>query len=121
MQTTGTQTIEPLTNPETEATYYGVPVAHIGEDGDMLALGHPGTRRAFAAFNRHARVFVGLANLADDRRATVDEWIDQVEEKWALFRRPDPEQGEDPDYVWICDYSSKDVPGALPVTILGVC
>jgi hypothetical protein len=31
-----------ITDPATEDTHYGIPVCHIGEDGNMLALGHPG-------------------------------------------------------------------------------
>lgn len=108
----------PITDPQTEATHYGIPVCHIGEDGEMLALGHPGERRAFAAFNRHARVFVGLANLADDPDARLDEWLGTTQEKWAVFRLPDPEQSEDPDYVWIAEDADKATPGAQPVTVL---
>jgi hypothetical protein len=110
-----------ITEPAFEATHYGIPVCHIGEDGDMLALGHPGPRHAFAAFNRHARVFVGLDNLADDRRALLSDWFDHVEEKWVIFRKPDAEQGEDPDYVWVFDTSAEGEPGAQPVTLLDVC
>lgn len=110
-----------IDKPETEDTHYGIPVCHIGEDGDMLALGHPGIRRAFAAFNRHARVFCHLANLADDQNARLNDWADAIEEKWVVFHKPDPEQGEDPDCEWVFDYSAEGQPGAQPVTILDVC
>ncbi|MFD9444986.1 hypothetical protein [Streptomyces sp. NPDC060001] len=111
----------PITDPETEATHYGIPVAHVGEDGDMLALGHPGTRRAFAAFNRHARVFCHLANLADDQNASLSDWADVIEEKWAIFRKADPDNcWEDPDCSWFYDEADESTPGALPVTILTV-
>jgi len=110
-----------ITDPETEATHYGIPVCHIGEDGDMLALGHPGTRRALAAFNRHARVFCHLANLADDQASTVGEWEDAITEHWVIFRRPDPERGDDPDCTWYFDRSREGEPGAMPVTLLDVC
>ncbi|MCX4232079.1 hypothetical protein [Streptomyces ortus] len=117
---TQTDTTLPIADPETEDTHYGIPVCHIGEDGDMLALGHPGTRRAFAAFNRHARVFVGIANLADDRTARLDDWYDRVTEEWVIFRKPDPEQGEDPDYEWVTEQVDASEPGAQPVTVLDV-
>ncbi|MFD0437042.1 hypothetical protein [Streptomyces chartreusis] len=117
-----TTTVQIVTDPETEATHYGIPVCHIGEDGDMLALGHPGERRALAAFNRHARVFVGLANLADDRRARLDEWLGITQEKWVIFRRPNPDSlHEDPDCVWVFDEADANTPGAQPVTVLDVC
>lgn len=121
MTSTSDTTPAPITDPETEATHYGIPVCHIGEDGDMLALGHPGTRRTFAAFNRRARVFVGLANLADDRSALLSDWIGRLDEQWVIFRKPDPEQGEDPDYEWVTEESAEGEPGAQPVTVLDVC
>jgi hypothetical protein len=112
---------EIIANPATEDTHYGIPVAHIGEDGDMLALGHPGTRRAFAAFNRHARVFCGLANLADDQNAVLADWADVITEKWVIFRKADPGNcWEDPDCEWYFDLATEDAPGAQPVTILVV-
>ena len=116
--TTETTAPEIVADPEMEATHYGITVAHLGEDGDMVALGHHSVRRALAAFNRHARVFVGLINLADDRSATVSDWDIAVEQKWAVFRKSNPEDGEDPDYVWVCDYSAEGEPGARPVTLL---
>ncbi|HEY9353644.1 MAG TPA: hypothetical protein VIP28_10350 [Nocardioides sp.] len=121
MTSTPATTPEIITDPETEDTHYGIPVAHIGEDGDMLALGHPGTRRAFAAFNRHARVFCGLANLADDRGAALADWSDVITEEWVIFRKADPDnEWEDPDYEWFFDRVTKDAPGAQPVTVLHV-
>jgi hypothetical protein len=109
-----------ITDPETEDTHYGIPVCHIGEDGDMLALGHPGARRAFAAFNRHARVFCLLVNLADDHRAELDDWYGCVEERWVIFRSPDPARGDDPDCSWYFESSREGEPGAQPVTLLAV-
>lgn len=118
-----TDTAQPtaITDPATEATHYGIPVAHIGEDGDMLALGHPGIRRAFAAFNRHARVFCGLANLADDQSARLADWSDAITEEWAIFRKAEPSnEWEDPDYEWFFDRVIEGTPGAQAVTILDV-
>lgn len=110
-----------ITDPVTEDTHYGIPVCHIGEDGNMLALGHPGKRKAFAAFNRHARVFCGLPNLADDFSARLADWKDSVEEQWVVFRRPDPDsEFEDPEYEWYFDAASADDPNSQPVTILRV-
>ncbi|MGW0920154.1 hypothetical protein ACWD3J_14190 [Streptomyces sp. NPDC002755] len=121
MTQTATETTTVIvTDPETEETHYGVPVCHIGEHGDMLALGHPGARRAFAAFNRHARVFCGLANLADDQGAELDDWFNCVEELWVIFRRPDPARDDDPDSTWYFDLATEATPGAQPVMYLGV-
>ncbi|MFB7736227.1 hypothetical protein ACFC08_17940 [Streptomyces sp. NPDC056112] len=113
-------TPEIITNPEMEATHFGVEVCHIGEDGDMFALGHPGIRRAFAAFNRHARVHCHFANLADDCRAHVEDWVDAITEHWVILRRPDASKGEDPDWEWVADWVDANTPSALPVTIFRV-
>jgi hypothetical protein len=108
-----------ITDPATEDTHYGIPVCHIGEDGNMLALGHPGKRKAFAAFNRHARVFCGLPNLADDFSARLADWLDGVKEEWVVFRKPDPDnEFEDPEYEWYFDQSTADNPNSQPVTVL---
>ena len=110
-----------LFNPsasDMEAVHYGIPVSGYGEDGAMLALGHHDTRRAFAAFNRHARVCCGLANLADDQGADLDDWLLCIEELWVIFRRPDPARGDDPDCAWYFDRVTAATPGAQPVTYL---
>lgn len=106
-----------IPNPEMEDEHYGVSVAHFGEDGDMIALGHHSTRRALAAFNRHARHFVGLANLADDRSAKAADYTVGISTKWAVFRQPNPER-EDPDFVWVADFCELTQQGAQPVTVL---
>jgi hypothetical protein len=107
-----------ITAPDTEDTHYGIPVCHIGEDGAILALGHPGERRALAAFNRHARVFCRLVNLADDFNARLADWTGLTTEKWVVFRKPEEEKNEDPDWEWVFDASTEGEPNALPVTIL---
>lgn len=62
--------------------HYGCRVTYVGEDGDVVVMGHPGARRALAAANRHARVDVGLVNLGDDRFA--DFYALMVREVWAV-------------------------------------
>lgn len=116
--TTNAKILTP-TSDQMEGTYFGVSVCHIGDDGEtLMALGHHGKRRTFAAFNRHARVFVGLANLADDRSETLEGWLEDIQEHWAVFRAPDPEQGEHPDMKWYADWSEPHAPGAVPITLL---
>jgi hypothetical protein len=119
MTETATQP-ELITDPEMEATHYGITVAHIGEDGDLIALGHHSDRRTLAAFNRHMRTFVGLANLADDRSATAAEWMSALQQKHAVFRAPNPTEDcwEDPDWTWVAEWCDADAPGAKPVTLL---
>ena len=107
-----------IAEPEMADTNYGIRMAPIGDEGDMLALGHHDPRKALAAFNRYTRTVVGLLNLADDRSARAQDWLKDIEQRWALFTTPDPEQGQDPDWTWYSTWVKPGTPGALPVTIL---
>jgi hypothetical protein len=109
---------EVIADPEMEETHHGITVAHFGEDGGMIALGHHEVRRALAAFNRHARVFVGLENLADDRSVRAADYVPEINQMWAVFRRPNKDAGEDPDWTWVVDWCDLSTPGARPVTVL---
>jgi hypothetical protein len=105
-----------------EAVHYGIPVASVGEDGDMLALGHHDPRRALAAFNAHARR-LGLCNVADDHAMTAAEVLDDITQQWGYFRLPDPEQDDDPDALWYVDrFKSAADPygGGTPFTYLSL-
>ncbi|MFC7794589.1 hypothetical protein [Streptomyces cinereoruber] len=115
--TTAVQT-GPLTVPEMEGTYFGIPVAYYGEEGNMLALDHHTPRRALAAFNRHARTFCGLANIADDQNTTVDDWVDGIGTAWFVFRVPEPGLGQGADCLWYGRQVAPGDPNALPVTLL---
>lgn len=108
-----------IPDPEMEDTHYGITVAHIGDEGDLIALGHHDKRRALAAFNRHYRVFLGLVNLASDRSASAADFETCISEKRAVFRKPDPDsEWEDPDWHWVADWSDPNHPDARPVTLL---
>lgn len=112
---TRSDTVQHLSDPQMEATYYGVPVAYVGEDGEMLALGHHEHRRVLAAFNAHARRHYGLVNLADDQNATAAPWLADLHQQWALFSTPDPATS---DYAWVTEEVAEGSPNALPVTFL---
>lgn len=108
-----------ITDPVMEETHYGIKVSHIGEDGDLIALGHHSDRRTLAAFNRHMRVFLGLANLADDRSATAADWVPALQRKHCVFRVPDPANcWEDVDWSWVAAWCDADTPDATAVTLL---
>jgi len=116
---TATTQPELIADPAMEDTHYGIKVSHIGEDGDLIALGHHRPLRALAAFNRHMRVFLGLDNLADDRSATAADWLPALQQKHAVFRTPDPEnEFEDPEWSWVADWCEAGEPNARPVTLL---
>jgi hypothetical protein len=104
-------------NVRTDATHFGIPVAFVDDDGDMIALGHHEPRRALAAFNRHARSGGGLTNLVGDRQATADEALGCIHQRWAIIRKPDPDNPrDDPEYAWIAEWVPRDTTGAQPVT-----
>lgn len=109
-----------ISEPAMEGAHYGVQVAWLGEEwGEaLIALGHHDTRLAMAAFNRHTRHFGGLANLADDPEAVAAEWADQIQQRHAVFRKPDPEEDEDQDWSWVAEWCNADNPHAVPVTLL---
>ncbi|MER6098394.1 hypothetical protein ABT154_21550 [Streptomyces sp. NPDC001728] len=115
-------TVTPLDSlvdkPSMAGMYYGIGVSDFGEDGGMIALGHHTPRRALAVFNAHARRHWGMRNLADDRNAHAQPWLDVIVTRWALFRRPDPSQGEHPDWLWYAESTVPGTPDAQPVTIL---
>jgi hypothetical protein len=102
--------------PVPEATHYGIDVTAIGEDGDLLAFGHHDPRHALAAFNRHARIEWGLANLADCRSACASDAIVQIATGWGRFRKPAPGTGEDPDWEWVMDECAASAEHAVPYT-----
>jgi|SRR5882757_491712 len=110
-------TPELIDSPEMEATHYGITVAHLGDDGEgLIALGHHTPRRALAAFNRHSRVFVGLAAIWDSPEVSAADVMPALSQRWGHFRKPTGE--EDPGFVWVIDYTDADAPDAVPVTVL---
>lgn len=114
-------TTQPITRfapdaTDMEATHFGVPVVYFGEDGDMLALGHHAPRQALAAFNRHARRYCNLVNVADDRHATADDWLDSISTGWLTFTKGNPDE----DFLWQGDTATASTPGVVAVTLLYV-
>ncbi len=98
--TTTTQTIVDPPTLSGFTTHYGIPVAGIGEDGDLAALGRHDPRRAFAAFRRFVRREWGW-DLAAEMRGprSLDERVRH--ELWVVTDRCG-ECGDDPD----CSYCS---------------
>jgi hypothetical protein len=113
--TTAPETFAPTAN-DMEAVHYGILVSTYGEDGNMLALGHHTPRQAFAAFNKHARTYLGLANFADDRNAHLDDWIDEIHHTWVTFHRSEPGA----DWTWEARPANQNTPGAVAITLLDI-
>ena len=107
-----------LTANDMEATYYGIAVCYSGEDGDMIALGHHDKRRTIAALNKHARVYCGLRNITDDHRTRAASISRSLSARWGLATKPDPEDGDDPDWAWILKPATAETPGAIPYMFL---
>ena len=110
-------TVYAITPADMEKTHYGVPVSHIGQDGEsLLALGHHEPRRVLAAWNRHHRTFVGLSGLFDEPSLTVADVLPDIRTAWAIFRTPDPANDwENPECPWVAEWAAEDAPGAVPV------
>lgn len=116
------------------STYYGVQVSWIGDEGDMIALGHHDPRTVIAALNRCARIEAGLSNLTDDRDATyqdmkqrlaADYFIQLVDNCLECGGEPDCGACKDirAAYAdgnwWLHRVASADVSGAFPATYWG--
>lgn len=68
--------------------YYGLQLSDIGEDGEVIVLGHHGSdpHRVIGALNQHARRCWGFANLMDDRSAELAELQDMFVQTYAVAR-----------------------------------
>lgn len=110
-------------------TRYGVPVSAIGEDGDMIILGHVDKRRALAAFNSYCRVVIGLADIYDGLAGTpVPMALKAISQGWASLREQCDSAGDDdhPDdcdecieiseHSWYIEVGDKERPNSFPVT-----
>lgn len=82
------------------AEHFGIKVSSIGEDGDMIALGHHDKRQALAAFNAYSKT-LGFPDLLDGGgQHDVREWkwaLEAVTEVWAAEVHSCGECGNDPD------------------------
>lgn len=89
-------------------TYYGVPLSDIGEDGNVIALGHVGTLRMVAALRCHAREFYGEPfPFASMTLRAVTESISHV---WMVNTGPSNDD-------WWLKRAEPTEPGAFPVTL----
>jgi hypothetical protein len=111
--------------------YYGVRLIDVGEDGDVVILGHPDARRALAALNCHARKVWGEPRGLDDPGAA-----DNLTREWARFMTDCEDEElhrwniEDHGECWNCEQITIDKwhirwdvkptdPGAFPITHWG--
>lgn len=121
--------------PVTEScrSYYGVPVVDVGEDGDILVLGHEHHwRRALSAVNAHAR-YLGYEigdELSFARRNLRERWA-QLTTECCNAPLDDPEHPEvachrcDRDrpasmreFAWCADWLvAEAAAGAFPVLV----
>lgn len=110
-------------------TYYGLQVSDIGEDGDLIILGHHhhDPLRVIAALNRHARTHWSLTNLIDKPGAEVADLACSVYETHAVLRTECDDPDHEADCVmcrevadadwWIEWNRTAEEPGAFPVTM----
>lgn len=108
---------------------YGIKVSALGEDGDLIALGHHKPIYALAAFTGYAVDVMGLQDVYD---GLVDDPGPKVtaatKHGWATLKTACDEAGEDDhdddcyecieisEFSWYIEVGEKEVPGAFPVT-----
>ncbi len=95
--------------------YFGVTLLDVGEDGDVVILGHGhDPMRLIAALNRHARECWGLANLLDDAGKTVADLADSLSETWAYLTADNGDE-----YGWYMEWDVDPLMpnGAIQVTM----
>lgn len=114
--------------------FYGVPVCAIGEDGDLVALGHHEPRRVIAAMNAYSRRLIGLGNLYDDEGATYVAAAVRLSARHTIllgvdaceYRADDAEQGKAhrcdmcstiESQGWWMRTSDEPVPGSFPTMV----
>lgn len=124
--------------------HYGIRICTIGEDGDLVALGHWDLRHALAAFNSYARRVIGLTDLLegdggplpdDDSEPLSQEWkgaLGRIDVTWARLMtecdEADEEEHEDDCYEcsdikehvtsgswWLSCDGRPDSPNTFPV------
>jgi hypothetical protein len=94
------------TSDDVTCTYRGLLVTEIGEDGDLLIVGHPPVRDVLAATSTYYRDTCGQRL----RPFYGEDLADSVDRRWVRFVAY-PNRRE-----WQIRNASKDTPGALPAT-----
>ncbi|MBL1086817.1 hypothetical protein JK359_33470 [Streptomyces actinomycinicus] len=94
------------TGDDVSGTYRGLLVTEIGEDGDLLIIGHPPVRDVLAATSSYYRHICGQRLRPFDGR----DLADSVARRWGRFIAY-PTRRE-----WQIRDASDDTPGALPIT-----
>lgn len=99
---------------------YGVKVCVLGEDGNLVALGHHEPKRALAAFARYSRVYLDRLETDPGERLT-----DRIIRMWATNQA----QCDEGDCGGRCEICTSDwwltwgktpTPGAFPITVFEV-
>ncbi|MFE6885827.1 hypothetical protein [Streptomyces sp. NPDC057702] len=110
MTTTPAPATKPLTGTdEGFATFYGIALAPVGEDGErLLALGHPTTRRLLAALTAYHRDYGHCLLPGDELTHLLSHGIRQT---WAIAT-----DTTSPRYAWVIQDATPEHPGAQPVT-----
>lgn len=110
--------------------FNGIDVCCVGEDGDhWVAMGHHDPVQTLEAFNRYARHYMGLDDVADGLSDPAN-WP-PVEARWAVLKEHcdsygsaehDGECYECRDIAeagWWLDWGAgQDAPGAFPIMVL---
>jgi hypothetical protein len=108
---------------------YGMRVSTIGEDGDMVILGHHETAYALAAFTGYSVDTLGLSDIYDGLQPDPGPTATKaIKRGWASLKTACDEFGEDehdPDCYecieisecsWYLEIGEKEHPNSFPVT-----
>ncbi|MFG1892149.1 NUDIX domain-containing protein [Micromonospora sp. NPDC049051] len=86
----------------------GIALSDIGEDGDIIALGHHDPARLLTALRRYAREVRGEALAPADPAAPHA----QIRHEWGV----NISEAAGPDQEWYLETAPADTPGAFPIT-----
>lgn len=97
-------------------TFYGIQVAAVLEDEQLMVVGHHDDRRTVAALNAYSRKIHHVGCLFGDDRSNPGDYQTAaagLDRTWAVFRAAEPES----EWYWLASWCAEDAIGAVPVTV----
>jgi hypothetical protein len=121
---------DPTTYPALDlfVLFYGVWVTYIGDDGDLILLGHPGELRALAAVRAVWRRDLGFDGADRRLRRWAEPVFTELEYTHARLKdHCDAHSSTDPDcrrctdigsYPWWMEYGAEESADTFPVILI---
>lgn len=133
MTTTATRTFPDLASTPDEMAasmteHYGIRVSYIGEDGDMIALGHHAPEQVLEAFDRLAcSEGLALTDANEDRRHATPSLERRMARLVTACESPDHDQDTADggcgqcamlaDGAWYLEWGDPNSPSTFPITM----